>query len=264
MANLGGGAQAHARFKQYDYNANASLVLNKDSCCRDLHEPTGEPESLYGKIGPGTFGDRVIVESKRPRVEVESVLMSSDEGVYRPKTKETRLAYEVMLGVIQRQLGGQPLGVVTGAADEILDVLKNDGFKDGDKKKEIEKLLHSIPTDVFDRLVSIGRFITDYQYGGGDVAGDGGAADGDDALVGDDEEEDDDDLADGHGSGDMQMGAGIDYNHGVEANDGMNLNVQDIDAYWLQRKISQAYEQHIDPQQSQKLAEEVLKDPRRR
>ncbi|KAL0446210.1 UNVERIFIED_CONTAM: DExH-box ATP-dependent RNA helicase DExH12 [Sesamum latifolium] len=39
----------------------------------------------------------------------------------------------------------------------------------------------------------------------------------------------------------------------------MSLNVQDIDAYWLQRKISQAYDQNIDPQQSQKLAEEVLK-----
>ncbi|KAJ0084175.1 hypothetical protein Patl1_29706 [Pistacia atlantica] len=32
-----------------------------------------------------------------------------------------------------------------------------------------------------------------------------------------------------------------------------------IDAYCLERKISQAYEQQIDPQQCQKLAEEVLK-----
>ncbi|XP_019098459.1 PREDICTED: DExH-box ATP-dependent RNA helicase DExH12-like, partial [Camelina sativa] len=40
---------------------------------------------------------------------------------------------------------------------------------------------------------------------------------------------------------------------------GTNLNVQDIDAYWLQRKISQAYEQQIDPQQCQVLAEELLK-----
>lgn len=34
--------------------------------------------------------------------------------------------------------------------------------------------------------------------------------------------------------------------------------MQDIDAYWLQRKISQAYTD-IDPQHSQKLAEEILK-----
>ncbi|RWR94337.1 DExH-box ATP-dependent RNA helicase DExH12-like protein [Cinnamomum micranthum f. kanehirae] len=36
------------------------------------------------------------------------------------------------------------------------------------------------------------------------------------------------------------------------------LNVQDIDAYWLHRKISQAYEK-IDPLHCQKLAEDVLK-----
>lgn len=57
--------------------------------------------------------------------------------------------------------------------------------------------------------------------------------------------------------GAMQMG-GIDDEDMEDANEGMMLNVQDIDAYWLQRKISQSYEA-IDPQQSQKLAEEVLK-----
>eukprot|EP01018_Ginkgo_biloba_P036245 Gb_16613 [translate_table: standard] len=36
------------------------------------------------------------------------------------------------------------------------------------------------------------------------------------------------------------------------------LNVQDIDAYWLQRKISQAYLEN-DPQHSKKLAKEALK-----
>ncbi|XP_070038602.1 DExH-box ATP-dependent RNA helicase DExH12-like [Nicotiana tomentosiformis] len=55
----------------------------------------------------------------------------------------------------------------------------------------------------------------------------------------------------------MQMGNGIDILQ--EADEGMALDVQYIDAYWLKRKISQAYhEQKIDPQQCQKLAEEVL------
>ncbi|KAF2310278.1 hypothetical protein GH714_007547 [Hevea brasiliensis] len=121
-----------------------------------------------------------------------------------------------MLSVIQQQLGGQPLNIVSAAADEILAVLKNESVKTPDKKKEIEKLLNPIPNHVFDQLVSIGRLITDFQDGG-DAAGP------------------------------------------AEANEGMGLNVQDIDAYWLQRKISQAYEQQIDPQQCQKLAEEVLK-----
>lgn len=308
MAHLGGGAEAHARFKQYEYRANSSLVLTTDSRPRDTHEPTGEPESLWGKIDPRSFGDRVykgrppeldeklkkskkkkerdplaepvpVRQSKRRRLREESVLTVTEEGVYQPKTKETRAAYEAMLSLIQQQLGGQPLNIVSGAADEILAVLKNEGIKNPDKKKEIEKLLNPIPSQVFDQLVSIGKLITDYQDGG-DGAG-GAAANGDEGLdddvgvavefeenedeeeesdldmVQEDEEDDDDGVE--NGSGAMQMGGGIDDEDMHEANEGMNLNVQDIDAYWLQRKISQAYDQQIDPQQCQKLAEEVLK-----
>ena len=107
-----------------------------------------------------------------------------------------------MHSVIQQQLGGQPLSIVSGAADEILAVLKNESFKNPDKKKEIEKLLNPIPNHVFDQLVSIGRLITDYQEGG-DAAG-SAVANGDDALDDDvgvavefeenEEEEEDSDL----------------------------------------------------------------------
>ncbi|KVH95384.1 AAA+ ATPase domain-containing protein, partial [Cynara cardunculus var. scolymus] len=315
MAHLGGGAEAHARFKQYEYRANSSLVLTTDSRPRDTHEPTGEPESLYGKIDPKSFGDRAYRgrpaeldekltkskkkkerepslpsseavnnrQSKRRRLQEESVLTSTEEGVYQPKTKETRAAYEAMLSVIQQQLGGQPLNIVSGAADEILAVLKNDTLKNPDKKKDIEKLLNPIPNQVFDQLVSIGRLITDFQDAGGDVAGSNAANGGEDALdddvgvavefeeneeddeesdldiVQEDDEEEEDDVLDRGGNNGMQMGGGVDDDDLHEANEGMTLNVQDIDAYWLQRKISQAYEQQIDPQQSQKLAEEVLK-----
>ncbi|XP_028119477.1 DExH-box ATP-dependent RNA helicase DExH12-like isoform X1 [Camellia sinensis] len=313
MAHLGGGAEAHARFKQYEYRANSSLVLTTDSRPRDTHEPTGEPETLFGKIDPKTFGDRAYRgrppeldeklkkskkkkerepltsepmptrQSKKRRLqEEESVLTSTDEGVYQPKTKETRAAYEAMLSVIQQQLGGQPLNIVSGAADEILSVLKNEAVKNPDKKKEIEKLLNPIPNHIFDQLVSIGKLINDY-HDGGDAGGSTAAANGGDDALDDDvgvavefeeneeeeeesdldmvqeDEEDDDDVMEGHGSGAMQMGGGIDDDDTQEANESMTLNVQDIDAYWLQRKISQAYEQQIDPQQSQKLAEEVLK-----
>ncbi|KAK2661001.1 hypothetical protein Ddye_007534 [Dipteronia dyeriana] len=308
MAHLGGGAEAHARFKQYEYRANSSLVLTTDSRPRDTHEPTGEPESLWGKIEARSFGDRAYRgrppeldeklkkskkkkkerdllgeplparPTKRRRLREESVLTSTEEGLYQPKTKETRAAYEAMLSVIQQQLGGQPLNIVSAAADEILAVLKNDVFKNPDKKKEIEKLLNPIPNNVFDQLVAMGKLITDFQD-----ASDAGAttANGDDALDDDmgvavefeeneeddeesdldmvqEDEEDDDDVAEHHGSGAMQMGGVIDDDDSGDANEGMSLNVQDIDAYWLQRKISQAYEQQIDPQQCQKLAEEVL------
>ncbi|TKY49340.1 ATP-dependent helicase [Spatholobus suberectus] len=312
MAHLGGGAEAHARFKQYEYRANSSLVLTTDSRPRDTHEPTGEPESLWGKIDPKSFGDRAsrgrppeldeklekakskkkkkerdaaaalsAPSSKRRRVQRDSVLSASDDGVYQPKTKETRAAYEALLSVIQHQLGGQPLSIVSAAADEILAVLKNDAVKNPDKKKDIEKLLNPIPNHAFDQLVSIGKLITDFQEAA-DVPNGNSALDGEEGLDDDvgvavefeenededeesdldivqDDEEEEEDAAEPNGSRAMQMGGGIDDEDMEEGNEGMSLNVQDIDAYWLQRKISQAFEQQIDPQQCQKLAEEVLK-----
>ncbi|CAL0326436.1 unnamed protein product [Lupinus luteus] len=313
MANLGGGAEAHARFKQYEYRANSSLVLTTDSRPRDTHEPTGEPESLWGKIDPRSFGDRAYrgrppeldeklekakkkkknkerdanfaePKSKRRRLQEESVLTATEDSVYQPKTKETSAAYEAMLGVIVKQLGGQPPSLLSAAADEILAVLKNDAIQNAAKKKEIEKLLDTTMAGAdFDNFVSIGKLITDYQEGGDDAGAGGfaGAGDGDDALDDDvgvavefeenedddeesdldmvqEDEEDDDDLAEPNGAGGMQMG-GIDDEDMDEGNEGMSLNVQDIDAYWLQRKISQAFEQQIDPQQCQELAEKVLK-----
>ncbi|ERN11506.1 hypothetical protein AMTRI_Chr03g43880 [Amborella trichopoda] len=306
MAHLGGGAEAHARFKQYEYRANSSLVLTTDNRPRDTHEPTGEPESLYGKIDPKTFGDRaargkppeleeklkkskkkkdreppLVPETqrrdpKRRRLEEESVLSISEDGVYQPKTKDTRAAYEILLSLIQQQFGGQPQDILRGAADEVLSVLKNEKIKDPDKKKEIEKLLNPITPQLFTNLVSVGKLITDYHDGvetGLGSSGDGEALDDDIGVAvefEEDEEEEESDLDqvqeetdndeedDGENAKDtsaMQMG-GLDDDDVEEADEG--LNVQDIDAYWLQRKITQAYTD-IDPQHSQKLAEEVLK-----
>lgn len=83
-----------------------------------------------------------VPKVKITRLHEESVFRSTEEGVYQPKTKETHAAYEAMLSVIQQQLGGQPLNIVSGDADEILAVLKNDTLKNPDKKKDIEKLLN--------------------------------------------------------------------------------------------------------------------------
>ena len=197
MANLGGGAEAHARFKQYEYRANSSLVLTTDSRPRDTHEPTGEPETLWGRIDPKSFGDRAV-QNKPPELQEKltksrakktkrdaadpdlprrdakrrrraastqdvSVLSLTDDVVYKPQTKETRAAYEALLSVIQQQLGGQPLDVLAGAADEVLTTLKNDKIKNPDKKKGIEQLLNPISNQLFDQLVSIGKLITDFH-----------------------------------------------------------------------------------------------------
>ncbi|KAH0659375.1 hypothetical protein KY289_028123 [Solanum tuberosum] len=169
---------------------------------------------------------------KRRRIpgEESSVLNWREEegGVYQPKTKETGAAYKCMLSLIQHQLCGQPLNIMSAAADEILAVLNDD-------------LLLIINVMMNDEVL----------YDDDDVG----------VAVHDDEEEDEYVQLEGNVVGIMQMGSGgIDDEILHEADEGMALNVLYIDAYWLQRKISQAYEQQkIDPQQSRKLAEEVLK-----
>ena len=51
-----GGAEAHARWRQYEYGANASLVLTSDKSASRA-EPSGEPETLWGRIDAKKFGD---------------------------------------------------------------------------------------------------------------------------------------------------------------------------------------------------------------
>ncbi|CAH8318639.1 unnamed protein product [Eruca vesicaria subsp. sativa] len=301
MENSGGGAEAHARSKQYEYRANSSLVLTSENRPRETNEPTGETETLRGKIDPKSFGDRAargrphelksmkkkkerdvvddsvsIRQSKRRRLREESVLTDTYGVVYHPKTKETRAAYAAMLSYIQEQLGGLPLNIVSGAADEILAVLKNDGVKNPEKKVEIQKLLNTIPDQIdkiFDQLVSVGKLITDFQEGGDSVGDDEGlesldvAVDFEDDDGEDDEEsvpnmvqeEDDEEDVEPEKTGGVQVDAEVNEEDAGDANEGTSLNVQDIDAHWLQRKISQAYGQKIDPQKCQVLAEELLK-----
>ncbi|KEH28731.1 U5 small nuclear ribonucleoprotein 200 kDa helicase [Medicago truncatula] len=287
MTNLNGSAEAHARSKQYNYASNSSLVLTSDSH-PTAERTTGEPESLSGRIDLKVFGDRAFRnrppkrnlidefdsggyrrnKQRRLQSESQSVLNAVDNGVYEPKTKETRAAYEAMLSVIQQRFGGQPLGIIRGAADEILSILKNDSV--GDKKINIEKLLNPITDTVFNHLVSIGKLITDFlefeDVEGGFDSFDGVAVefeeneDDDEKdvdVVVEEEEEDEDEIFE-IGDYAMQIGGGIVVEE-IEKVDDEELNVHDIDAYWLQRKISPAFGPEIDPENCRRLAEEVLK-----
>eukprot|EP00959_Pyramimonas_sp_CCMP1952_P414835 8691525-Pyramimonas_sp.AAC.1 len=49
-----------------------------------------------------------VVYLQSRRSAREDVLSLGTEGMYRPKTKETRAAYESLLGSIQNQFGDQP------------------------------------------------------------------------------------------------------------------------------------------------------------
>ncbi|KKA23733.1 Pre-mRNA splicing helicase [Rasamsonia emersonii CBS 393.64] len=168
---------------QYKYSAMSNLVLQADRrfITRRNDEPTGDPESLAGRIsvrdmgsrvsrdtapkskkmqvGPADIergaigeGEDVLEREQRKRKRGEQgqlrgtgILSAADmliEGLkYRPKTPATRATYDLILTMTANHLGDVSHEVVRSAADAILETLKDENMKDFDKKKEIDDLL---------------------------------------------------------------------------------------------------------------------------
>ena len=205
-------------------------------------------------------------------------------GFYRPKTKETREAYEALLSVISSQFSDTPQDVLRGAADEVLASLKNDRLKDPERHKEVNAVLGSVPDEKFAQLVALGKLITDFVPE--DEVAAAAAADGADGTLDEemgvavefedeseededegmvdelDEDEDADEYIGGDGGGGVRT-AGMTTTTtsgggggGAAVDDGL-IPVQEIDAYWLQRRITKAFGE-IESSQAQTLAEETV------
>jgi pre-mRNA-splicing helicase BRR2 len=197
------------------------------------------------------------------------------ELLYRPKTRETRAAFEALLSQVAAHFGDMPADVLRGAADEVLAVLKDDRSTDPERKRGVEAIMPGLSNEKFASLVTIGKMITDWVASGEVEAAAAGEtldddigvavefeedddADGDGdgagmAYVQDEEDDGDDDGRDGGGEGDggapgpmdaaptlageQAAGAG----GGGDGADGSGqVKVSDIDAYWLQRQVSKA------------------------
>ena len=321
-----GGAEAHARYKQYQYKEvrgaatrapaakiqrpssvslvprpptdslpsspsfqNASLVLTSDrservtggsrparpSRCGGAH-PAWRLRRPRHRSRPAELEERLkkskekrkgldqddldahAAKKKRQRAAAgASVLTVEADGSYRPKTRETRAAYEALLGMIQGQFGDQPADVLRGAAEEVLEVLKDDRSTDPKRKKDVEKLMGATSDERFGaQFVAVGKLITDFAPGGvapgeGDVAP-GDALDDDMGVAVEFEESEEDNDADevleASDVEDEDEGAGEDAGIGAEvagvrsraaatAPEPLTKNAveaADIDAYWLQ------------------------------
>ncbi|KAJ8971261.1 hypothetical protein NQ317_011620, partial [Molorchus minor] len=282
-------ADAAARQLQYEYKANSNLVLQADVRLierRSRDEATGEVMSLVGKLSGTKMGDRAqrtrpgkAEERKATKKRLEAqydfarmkgaTLLSEgvDEMVgiiYRPKTQETRQTYEeISQGTF-----------FCGAADEVLQVLKNERLKEREKKKETEQLLGPIADERFALLVNLGKKISDFGNEEDKVSTGEENIDetyGINVQFEESEEEDDEDM---YGEVREEM----DDEEGEEAKeDGAihaeniltltnwevwknpkkekSLHPLDIDAYWLQRRLSKIYD---DAMVSQAKAAEVL------
>ena len=73
-----------------------------------------------------SFGKRMCSCLPGLTVQAGGVMNLDTASGYRPRTQETRAAYEAVLSFIREQFGDQPQDVLKGAADEILAVLKDD------------------------------------------------------------------------------------------------------------------------------------------
>ncbi|GCB24855.1 pre-mRNA-splicing factor brr2 [Aspergillus awamori] len=176
---------ADQNISQYKYSAMSNLVLQADRrfISRVNDEPTGDPESLAGRIsiremggrmarddapktkkktvGPTDIergaireGEDVLAREQRKtqrgqpaQLRGQGILSAADalvEGLkYRPRTPATRATYDLILTMTATHLGDVPHEVVRSAADAVLELLKDEEMKDFDKKKEIDDLLGS-------------------------------------------------------------------------------------------------------------------------
>ncbi len=198
--------------------------------------------------------------------------------VYKPKTAETRQTYEVLLSFIQDALGDQPRDVLQGAVDEVLRTLKDQNMKDADKKRDTQELLGtSLAEERFAVLVNLGKKITDYGFDAGDKADNSDAidetyginvqfqeSDEEEDDKDDDDDDDDDDEEDAndedeearrrHAIKAAGMGGG---DSGDRRGDKRKetLHPLEIDAHWMQRKLSKYFS---DANTSQQKSKEVM------
>lgn len=229
------------RKTDYSYAANANLVLKADRKLigKRSNEPTGEAESLYGRINKADFGSRARVETvkvtKKPKVEkIESL----GDSMYKPQTRQTLEAWQLILVFLSRYLGDVDQQTLNSCADEVLVILKQDG-KDLDKLKEVENILGKIPTEEFAQLVVLGNKITDYAVDQEDQdVNDEGVA----VVFDEDQEEEQFEVLSDQESDAEEQDAGrvIQSKDYVFENqtEVKTLQATDIDAFWLQRTIA--------------------------
>ena len=203
------------RYRQYDYHANAGLVLNQgrrrgQGGARGGAEPTGEAETLRGRIDARAMGDRAAfakpdttgskkqasavgpAPKKRKTQAPPAATLADDyaiDGCYQPRSQETRRAYEAMLSIVREDFGDQPRDVMRFAADEIIAALRAPARTDAERRNAVSDVLaasgtlgNALREDKFQQLVALSKLMTDFEDD--DAAGGGGDGDGDRGNIG--------------------------------------------------------------------------------
>lgn len=201
-------------------------------------------------------------------------LLADDAGdlgiVYTPKTPQSREAYEVLLKFIASKLGDQPRAILCGAADEVLEVLKDESITDKVKRSTLTGYLEKLDDDEFHDLIGISKQINDYRLDqnltsdaafeetGVCVQFESDDEEEDDMMKVVDEDNEDEDVEGVDTEEGPSLHANLDSasgKAGIPRKVGEKLHPRDIDAYWLQRRLNKTYD---DPVVAQAKAAEVL------
>eukprot|EP01127_Copromyxa_protea_P004841 TRINITY_DN1465_c0_g2_i1.p1 TRINITY_DN1465_c0_g2~~TRINITY_DN1465_c0_g2_i1.p1 ORF type:complete len:2175 (-),score=565.90 TRINITY_DN1465_c0_g2_i1:144-6668(-) len=222
-------------------------------------------EKKAKKRGAAQVDDAFFASLRRPTKRTRTTVLDTDEldGVkYHPKTRETRQSYESLLNFVRQKLGDQQQSVIMSCADEVLSILKDEEINPKQKQQLLAspELLSSVDSDQMSLLYKIATAITDYDDEAGDdeeeavVVGDDDSEDSDDVVAAVDEEDSgDEDDGEEPGQGDV-VGRGAGADRGAE-DDNLDLNPNDISAYWLQKELTKFV---VDAHQSQQMAKDVV------
>ena len=169
---------------RFSYSEMSSLVIESDRSRlvkRDKEGGSGVVESLWGRIDTREMGIRASREAapvaKKPRTSTSGVLgiksiraksLVQDAEFadlrYRPRSKETRMAYEFILSLVHSMMtGDQSEDVVRGATDEVIAILKAETSSDEQKRQDIKTIVMDAPSGKLEQLLNLGVKLTDYQ-----------------------------------------------------------------------------------------------------
>ncbi|KAK9466803.1 Sec63 Brl domain-containing protein [Lipomyces arxii] len=289
-------------YSQYSYDAMANKVLQVDRrfVSKASDDSTGNPESLAGKVSLADMGTRTSRDTAPKTAKDRSKAVADDESTrrakrskqqsnmndmldstdaieglrYIPRTTETRQTFELVLSWAQELLGDVSHDIVRSAADAALEIVKTDGMRDYDKKKEVESVFGtSISGERFNQLMNLSKKITDYetpdqdtesaaQTGIDDEAGVAVLLDDDDdedaksESEDDDEDEEQDDASIEFDTNSVQDETEFVADVPPEAKEDKDIiPAHVIDAFWLQRQVGTIYS---DAQTTQERSTTVM------
>jgi pre-mRNA-splicing helicase BRR2 len=272
-----------------DEMSNKILTVDRRFVQRDRDERAADPESLKGKISVADMGSRtsrsqppkqakipVALEGRKEKSRRKKADASLDElegMTYIASTPEAREALELIMSWTQTFLEDVSHDTIRSATDAILVGVKDENLKDSDKRKEVETIVGPVDSERFHQLLSLSKRIPALEdksandQGIDEEMGVAVTFEGEeyDEPTDDEDEEDDEDEID----------FGVDKSENVEHIPNMEERVQlgllttksadevfvaahEIDAYWLQRKLSKVFSDPHTLQEKTRHVFEVL------